>query len=717
MTKSMNPLEETTQPNMVNVNHKSIANWCYQSVLHIFRQNPNTSYTIKQICTMSKVHKKAKTSIKKCINKLCKEHIIEKTKSNCYRYITRTVYIGKVDYVHPKYAYIIVPQQNRDILVTLKNLQSALHHDLVKVEITKHSDKRPEGKVIEIVQRNPNPIIGKITKIYPHIEATVEQKNCTYHVILEQDQALQLQCCDKVSIQLSGSDNQKLRGKVIKNFGQSGLHEVEMQSIIAEFGLPTTFSDQALEELKGLPTDIPEAIIHQRKDFRDVLTCTIDPDDAKDFDDALSYQKLDNGTHRVGIHIADVSYYIKSNMVLDQEAYQRNTSVYLIDRCIPMLPELVSNHLCSLRPNEDKLTFSAVFELDDHGKVHKRWFGETIIHSNKRFTYQEAQMVLDNKTGSLYHMLDPLNRLAKALYNQRINRGSIDLETQELSFKLDEEGNVLDIYPKTRTDAHKLIEEFMLLANREVASYVANIQSSESKIKPAFIYRIHNKPDKEKIAQLINIVKQLGYPVKSKSSFHKLIEHLKEDIQGTIHESIIQTLIVRSMAKAVYSTKCDPHFALAFPHYCHFTSPIRRYPDLIIHRLLKAYLQGHLRYNHTDYEKYCQYAIERESIAASAERASVKYKQIVFIQEAAQESWQGIITSMSERCMYIELEDNACEGMLKLSDMPDDFYVWDKQKNNLTGRHTKVCYRIGDIITVKIKGCHPDKRQVDFLLA
>ena len=714
----MNPLlEETTQPNMVDVNHKSIAEWCYQSILHAFRQNPNTSYTIKQICNMLKAHKEAKASIKKFINKLCKEHTIEKTRGNRYRYITKAIYTGKVDYVHPKYAYIIVPQQNRDILVTPKNLQSALHHDLVKVEIIKYSDKRPEGKVIEIIQRNPNPVIGKITKTHPHVEATVEQKNCTYHVILEQDQALQLQCCDKVSIQLSGSDNQKLRGTVIKNLGQSGLHEVEMQSIIAEFGLPTTFSDQALEELKRLPTDIPEAVIHQRRDFRDVPTCTIDPDDAKDFDDALSYQKLDNGMHRVGIHIADVSHYIKVNTALDQEAYQRNTSVYLIDRCIPMLPELVSNYLCSLRPNEDKLTFSAVFELDDHGKVHKRWFGETIIHSDKRFTYQEAQMVLDNKTGPLHHMLDPLNRLAKALYHQRVKGGSIDLETKELSFKLDEEGNVLDIYTKTRTEAHRLIEEFMLLANKEVARYVANIQPSKSKIRPAFIYRVHNKPDKEKMAQLIDIVQQLGYSVKSKSSFHKFVEHLKKDIQGTIHESIVQTLIVRSMAKAVYSTKCDPHFALAFPHYCHFTSPIRRYPDLITHRLLKSYLQGHLKYGHTDYEKDCQYAIERESIAISAERASVKYKQIVFIQEAAQENWQGIITGMSDRCMYIELVDNACEGMLKLSDMHDDFYIWDKQKNHLTGRHSKVCYRIGDMITVKIKGCHSDKRQVDFLLA
>lgn len=702
---------------MVDINHKSIADWCYQNVFYIFRQNPNTSYTIKQICTMLKAHKERKISVKKSINKLYKERTIEKIRNNRYRYITKAIYTGKVDYVHPRYAYIIVPKQNSDILVTKNNLRSALHHDLVKVEIIKNSDKRPEGKVIEIVQRNTNPIIGRITKTHPHIEATVEQKNYTYQVILEQAQALQLQCHDKVSIHLSGSDSQKLRGRVIKKLGQSGLHEVEMQSIIAEFGLPTTFSKQALEELKRLSTDIPDAVINQRKDFRDVPTCTIDPDDAKDFDDALSYQKLDNGTHRVGIHIADVSHYIKANTALDQEAYQRNTSVYLIDRCIPMLPELVSNHLCSLRPEEDKLTFSAVFELDDQGKIRKRWFGETIIHSNKRFTYQEAQMVLDNKTGPLYHMLDPLNRLSKALYNQRIKEGSIDLETKELSFKLDEEGNILDIYTKTRTEAHKLIEEFMLLANREVANYAANIKQSKSKIRPAFIYRIHNKPDKEKITQLVNIVQQLGYPIKSKSSFHRLIKHLKKDIQGTIHEGIIQTLIVRSMAKAVYSTNHDPHFALAFPHYCHFTSPIRRYPDLITHRLLKAYLQGNLKYNHTDYEKNCQYAIEREAIAVSAERASVKYKQIVFIQKATQESWQGIITSISERCMYIELVDNACEGMLKLADMHDDFYIWDKQKNHLTGRHSKVCYRIGDIITVKIKGCNPDKRHVGFLLA
>lgn len=705
---------------MEKINHKKHTRAYNQRILHILQQKSATGYTLTQIYTKLKVKTHDKTQVKQSLTELCQQQLIKKISKNRYIYNTKITHIGKVDYVHKSYAYILVPGEKKDIFVLQKNLLSALHNDLVKVEVLNLSyHKRPEGKVIEIIQRNTEPIIGKIITTHPQIQALVEQKQLSYRVILEDDPMLKLEKHDKVILTLNLLPNQaqQFTGKVIKRLGQSGVHEVEMQAIMAEFNLQDKFSLKVLQCLNYLPTHIPVEEIQNRKDFRNIPTCTIDPENAQDFDDALSYQILDNGNHQVGVHIADVSYYVQPNTPLDQEAYDRNTSVYLVDRCIPMLPELISNQLCSLRPKEDKLAVSAIFELNPQGKVLQRWFGLTIIQSQKRFTYQEAQAILDTKQGPFYPMLNQLNKLAKHLNKQRLNQGAIQVETKEFVFELDSQSKPLAIHTKLRSDTHKLIEEFMLLANKEVATYIANLKPSKDKKRPTFIYRSHDKPNQEKLTQFLEFVKQLGYPIKTKGQpFYKIMQYLEQAIQGSTKENIIQSLAIRTMAKALYTTKPDPHFALAFKHYCHFTSPIRRYPDLVVHRLLKSYLQGEKPYGDTDYEKICKQAIEREYIATCAERASIKYKQVEFIQNLPDQTWKGIISGITEWNLYVEILDNACEGMIKLADMTDDFYIWDEKHSQIIGKQSKKCYRLGDLVTVKVKHCHLNKRYIDFIL-
>ncbi|WP_243018609.1 MULTISPECIES: ribonuclease R [Candidatus Cardinium] len=682
----------------------------------------NQSYTLQQLFTALKIKSKSdKAKIKKALSELLDKGTIKKIRRGGYLYASGPIYLtGRVDYVRSEYAYIVVPDQPKDVLVRQKNLLSALDKDLVKVcLLPSKGGKRPEGVVVEVIERNPAPLIGRIIVSGNQPQAIVEQKRITYKILLEGANTSMLKKNDKVVIALTAfpASDKSVTGKVIQHLGQAGLHEVEMHAIMAEFGLKETFPDSVLASIKNIPTGITEVEINKRKDLRHIPTFTIDPADAKDFDDALSYQPLANGHHQVGIHIADVSYYVLPDTLLDQEAYLRNTSVYLVDRCIPMLPELLSNELCSLRPNEDKLTFSAIFELDAAGNLYDQWLGETVIHSNKRFSYQEAQANIDDQRGDFYQALTLLNDLAKQLRKKRLAKGAINFETRELVFELDTNGKPIHIIPKLRTDTHKLIEEFMLLANKEVATYVAKLKQKKEKVGPTFIYRTHNHPDPDKLNEFFLFVNQLGYKINSANMpIYKAMHLLEEAIQGKQEENIIQSLAIRSMAKALYTTKPNPHFALGFPHYTHFTSPIRRYADLLVHRLLKHYLKGERLYDAASYEKKCQYAVEREYLAVNAERASVKYKQVEFIQNLKDEIFQGIISGITEWNIYIEILSNGCEGMVRLADLSDDVYVFEENNFQVVGKHLKKCYRLGDVVKVKVKSCDLDKRYINFWL-
>ncbi|MBX9889916.1 MAG: ribonuclease R [Amoebophilaceae bacterium] len=691
-------------------------------ILTILQQDPKITYTRQQLYAALQLKKKTEQArVKESLLQLLKEGIIHKTSKDRYLYPSPPTYlIGHIDYVRAEYAYMVVPGQAKDVLVWQKNLAGALHNDLVKVQLLPtRGFKRLEGVVVEILERNKAPMIGLVIAAGNQPKVIIEQKHLSFEVLIEGQAIANLAVNDKVIIALTSfpGEQQQLKGKIVQHLGPAGIHEVEIHAIMAEFDLKDTFPDQVIESMQSIAQTITNEEIARRKDLRHIPTFTIDPADAQDFDDALSYQRLDNGGHQVGIHIADVSHYILPATLLDDEAYARNTSVYLVDRCIPMLPELLSNDLCSLRPDKDKLTFSAVFELDESGKVQNRWFGETVIHSNKRFSYEEAQAIIDAKNGDFYQELTQVNSLAKQLRTARIKQGAINFETRELLFELDEEGKPLQLIPKVRKDTHKLIEEFMLLANKEVASYVAHMKQTKEDPTPTFIYRTHDDPDPEKLNDFFAFVKQLGYKINvGEGPIFKAMHHLEQAIQGTQEESMIQSLAIRAMAKALYTTEPKPHFALAFRHYSHFTSPIRRYPDLLVHRLLKQYLQGIKTYNSASYEKKCQHAVERERVAMQAERASIKYKQVEFIKNLGDQLFEGTISGITEWNIYVEIIANGCEGMIRLSDLTDDQYSLEENKFQLTGKHTKKSYRIGDLIKVKVKSCDLNKRLINFIL-
>lgn len=632
---------------------------------------------------------------------------------------TPTYIVGQVDYVNPAYAYI-VPKESQegeqgDIWVKQEDLLGALDKDLVKVLVLQKAkeNKRSVGKVVEIIERNQAPIVGRLDRYGKHAFVIPDGRRMHYDIFIKEKALQGAKHNDKVIVKIldwpHGGKNPT--GIIQEVLGQAGLHEVEMHAIMAEFGLSPCFPNQVTAESQAIPEAIPKHEIEQRRDFRKVPTLTIDPEDAKDFDDALSLRKLPNGHYEVGIHIADASYYVKEGSCLDQEALERGTSVYLVDRTIPMLPEKLSNELCSLNPHEDKLTFSAVFELDNRGKVQKEWMGATVIHSNKRFTYEEAQQVITQQQGSFYEELHVLNQLAKQLRAERFKQGAINFETVEVKFQLDAQGKPLCVVPKVWRDTHRLVEEFMLLANERVARRVSEMQ--QEKNLPTFVYRTHDDPDPDRLNDFWVFVKQLGYqgPTKQQSISHALNAILKATSE-TKEANIIQSLAIRTMAKAVYTSEDKRHFGLAFQHYTHFTSPIRRYPDIMVHRLLKQYLKGLFNADPQSYKAKCLHVSERERVAADAERASIRYKQVEFMQTLQGKVLEGIISGVTDWGIYVELVDNRCEGMVRLADMTDDYYELDEKGFKVVGKRFKRSYRLGDQIYVQIKACDLTKRTV-----
>eukprot|EP00540_Astrosyne_radiata_P020146 CAMPEP_0116867018 /NCGR_PEP_ID=MMETSP0418-20121206/26381_1 /TAXON_ID=1158023 /ORGANISM="Astrosyne radiata, Strain 13vi08-1A" /LENGTH=577 /DNA_ID=CAMNT_0004502777 /DNA_START=3159 /DNA_END=4889 /DNA_ORIENTATION=- len=560
--------------------------------------------------------------------------------------------IGQVDYVNPAYAYVIpTEEKGGDIWVKQEDLLGALDRDLVKVTICQHVKKGQQriGRVVKILQRNQAPIVGCLEQRNTHAFVVPDGRRMHYDILISDSRYKGAKHNDKVIVQITGWPKESAYpvGFIQKVLGQAGVHEVEMHAIIAEFDLETCFPSEVMTEARAIPAAIPAQEKIYRKDFRAVTTLTIDPEDAKDFDDALSLRTLPNGRYEVGIHIADVSYYVQEDSSLDQEAFKRGTSVYLVDRTIPMLPERLSNELCSLNPNEDRLAFSIVFELDIKGKIHAEWIGETIIRSNQRFTYEEAQQVITQQQGNFYKELTALNDLAKQLRTERFNKGAINFETTDVTIQLNVQGKPLSIVPKTQQDTHKLVEEWMLLANKQIATRVSKMQ--RGKDLSTFVYRTHDHPDPEKLNDFWSFVKQLGYSETiQRQPISKALNIILKATAGKPEANVIQSLAMRAMAKAVYTIENKKHFGLAFQHYTHFTSPIRRYPDVIVHRLFKQYLRGKFCTHQKVYASKCQHASERERVAADAERASVRYKQVEFMQKSQGEILAGIISGVTD---------------------------------------------------------------------
>lgn len=627
---------------------------------------------------------------------------------------------GVVDHVSSRFAYIkIGTEEDKDIFVKAGDLNGAVDGDTVKVSVfnTRHGE-HPEGRVTEVVKRARNRFVGKVevSKNFAFVVADARKIHQDFFVYPEHINGAVTG--DKVIVEVTNwsSHDRKPEGKIVQILGKAGENEAEIHSIMAEFDLPFKFSEAVEKEANKIDEGITEEEIHKRRDFREITTFTIDPFDAKDFDDALSFRKLENGNYEIGVHIADVTHYVRINSALDKEAYDRATSVYLVDRTIPMLPEKLSNQLCSLRPDEDKLTFSAVFEITPQAKIVDAWYGRTIIHSVKRFTYEGAQEVLEAGNGEYAEELITLNNLAKKFRKERFSKGAVNFETTEVKFKLDEKGKPLAVIPKIRKDAHKLIEEFMLLANKYVATFV--YEYKKGKERNTFVYRIHDFPDPDKVKDFAVFAKQFGHKMNvDEQSISQSLNKLMEEIEGKPEQNVLEQLAIRTMAKAKYSTEPKGHFGLAFKHYSHFTSPIRRYPDMMVHRLLQHYLDDGKPPAQNEYEERCEHTSEREKRAADAERASIKYKQVEFMANAENKNYEGIISGVTEWGIYVEIIETKCEGMIRMADMTDDFYEFDEKKYRIVGRRSKKIFTLGDRISVRVKKTDIDRRLIDLVFA
>ncbi len=622
------------------------------------------------------------------------------------------VITGKVDHVNKKYAFIVSAETEQDVMVRTEHLKFAFDGDIVKVSIQRlgNSTKRPEGKVLEIVERSREEFVGRVDLSDGFGFVIPDNRKIYQDFFIHPDSLEGLHNNDKVIIRVSKwpNDRYSAEGKIVKILGKAGENEVEIHSIMAEFGLPFEFEERVLDAAEAIPAEITDKEIKKRKEFRQKVTFTIDPEDAKDFDDALSLEFLPNGNVEVGIHIADVTHYVDTKGIIEKEAYERATSVYLVDRTIPMLPERLSNGLCSLNPKEDKLTFSAVFELDKDARIINEWFGRTIIHSDHRFTYEQAQEVLETGEGLYKDELFTLNKFAKKLKAQRFKQGAINFETVEVKFQLDEKGIPLAVIPKVRKDAHKLIEEFMLLANKRVATYIYDMEDH-----PTFVYRTHDNPDPEKLKSFSVFAKRFGHHLDVEGNISKSLNTLMDNIEGKPEQNVLESIAIRAMAKAKYTTSPDPHFGLAFEHYTHFTSPIRRYPDMMVHRLLQHYLDGGKSADLEKYETRCEHSSDMEKRAAEAERASIKYKQVEYMSLIDKKPFEGIISGVTDWGIFVEIIETKCEGMIRLSDLDDDYYEYDEDNYRVIGRHNKKMFTLGDKITVLVRATDIDRRTID----
>ena len=642
--------------------------------------------------------------------------------------MSKKIFSGTISINTKGIGFFDIPETENTLEIQSHNLARAFNGDSVEVEETGEKIKnRDQGKVTKLVSRVKNEFVGTVHKNGSVAFLIPDDKKMYMDIFLDSKTTTKVQNNTKVLVEIIDwkETEKNPRGKVIKVIGAAGENNTEMESIVLEKGFKVEFpkgvKDEA-EKIKKVYKNHFNDELKDRRDMRDSITMTIDPADAKDFDDAISFKDLGNGLFEIGVHIADVSYFVTPGTQLDIEAEKRGLSVYLVDRTIPMLPEVLSNDLCSLNPDENKYTFSAVFIIDENANIKEKWFGRTIIHSNRRFTYEDAQAVIDGKTDGPYQKeLQTLNKLAKVLEKQKFQNGAINFETDEVKFILDEKGKPISVYRKTRLETHKLVEEYMLLANRAVAEFVFRSQN-ENLLKKGSqsVYRIHGRPDPERIESLATFLKALGFDLHNKDGevTSKDINKLLKEVEGTPNEELIKVATIRSMAKAIYSTKNIGHFGLAFAYYTHFTSPIRRYPDLLVHRFLERELKGGkiAQNEYETFERICLKSSESEKRASDAERASIKYKQVEYMQSHIGETFPGTITGVTEWGIYIEDKETKCEGMCKLRDLSDDFYALDEKNYTVKGEKTGRKFTLGDSVTFKVVSADMDKRVLDYII-
>lgn len=616
---------------------------------------------------------------------------------------------------------VITDTDGEAIFIAERNSMHALNGDKVRINIAaRRRGQETEAEVVEIIEKKEQTFIGtlKVDKYFGYL--LTDSKYLATDIFIPKSKLKGGKTGDKAVVRITEwrDDSKNPAGEVLDILGTAGENNAEIHAILAEFGLPYKYPVAVEKAADKIDAGITDEVVASRLDMRDVLTFTIDPADAKDFDDALSFRQLPGGTYEVGVHIADVTHYVQPDTIIDREAQKRATSVYLVDRVVPMLPEHLCNGICSLRPDEEKLAFSVIFEMTPDARVLNSKIARTVIKSDRRFSYEEAQSVIETRMGDCVEAITTLDGLAKILRKERYEDGSVDFDRAEVKFDITPEGKPTGVYFKVSKDANKLIEEFMLLANRTVAAFVGKNKDKRKKAK-AFVYRVHDQPDAQRLADLAAIARNFGYKVKSAGTpreINRSINKMLTEVKGRGEENYLATLAIRSMAKAVYSTENIGHYGLGFEYYTHFTSPIRRYPDMMVHRLLERYMAGGRSVNVQKLEDQCKHSSEMEQLAANAERASIKYKQVEYMQDHLGETFSGIISGVTEWGLYVELNDNLCEGLVPMRDLADDFYDFDEKNHCLVGRRHNNRYRLGDNVDIRVARADLEKKQLDFVL-
>lgn len=689
-------------------------------VINFFNKNAEKTYNYKQIgAELGIKTPPERMLLMNILSDMTEDAFILDTGKGKYKSNTRGLFVeGSFERRSSGKNFFVPEDGSEKVFVAERNSAHAMNGDKVRIQmLARRKGRDPEGEIVEIIERKQTRFVGtlNVQKFFAFLE--MDSKILANDIFIPKDKLKDGKTGDKALVEITEWPDRAKNpvGAVIDILGVAGSNNAEMHAILAEFGLPYKYPEEVEAEAEKIPSDITEEEIAKREDFRKVTTFTIDPRDAKDFDDALSIRQLENGNWEVGVHIADVTHYVTPGGIIDKEGESRATSVYLVDRTIPMLPERLSNGLCSLRPNEEKLCYSAIFELNEDADIKKYRIGRTVIESDRRFTYEEAQSIIETGEGDFKEYVLKLDSLAKKLRDKRFQSGSIAFEREEVRFEIDENGKPLSVYFKEQKDSNKLIEEFMLLANKTVAEFIGKVP--KNKHPKTFVYRIHDLPNPEKLQNLSDFIRRFGYKVKtdgSNTAVAKSINQLLNDVHEKPEENLISTIAVRAMAKAVYSTSNIGHYGLAFDYYTHFTSPIRRYPDMMVHRLLTLYMDGGRSVSKQLTEDECKHCSEMEQLAANAERASIKYKQVEFMSDKIGRVFKAFISGVAEWGIYAEIEENKCEGLIPMRELDDDFYEFDEKNYCIRGRRSKREYRLGDEIEIKVVRANLERKQLDF---